>query len=105
VNLPDGLLALLRQPSPCYLSTLMPDGSPQLTQTWVDTDGEYTGRPIPAKVRFLRTEIVVHRGLGVAALGCMRRTALPSSLRRRVLWPALGSSSGTGAAKKRCISL
>jgi PPOX class probable F420-dependent enzyme len=41
VNLPEGLLALLHQPSPCYLSTLMPDGSPQLTQTWVDTDGEH----------------------------------------------------------------
>jgi len=40
VNLPDGLLALLRLPSPCYLSTLMPDGSPQQTQAWVDTDGE-----------------------------------------------------------------
>jgi hypothetical protein len=23
------------------VSTLMPDGSPQLTQTWVDTDGEH----------------------------------------------------------------
>jgi PPOX class probable F420-dependent enzyme len=41
VHLPDGLLALLSQPSPCYLSTVMPDGSPQLTQTWVDTDGEH----------------------------------------------------------------
>ncbi len=41
MNLPDGLLDLLRLPSPCYLSTLMPDGSPQLTQTWVDTDGEH----------------------------------------------------------------
>jgi PPOX class probable F420-dependent enzyme len=41
VNLPDGLLALLRLPSPCFVSTLMPDGSPQLTQTWVDTDGEH----------------------------------------------------------------
>jgi PPOX class probable F420-dependent enzyme len=39
IALPDGLLALLRQPSPCFLSTVMPDGSPQLTQTWVDTDG------------------------------------------------------------------
>jgi PPOX class probable F420-dependent enzyme len=39
VNLPDGLLDLLRRPSPCFLATLMPDGSPQLTQTWVDTDG------------------------------------------------------------------
>ncbi|MBN1093620.1 PPOX class F420-dependent oxidoreductase [Blastococcus sp. TML/M2B] len=37
--LPDALLDLLRRASPCFLSTLMPDGSPQLTQTWVDTDG------------------------------------------------------------------
>jgi PPOX class probable F420-dependent enzyme len=41
VDLPDDLLALLRQPSTCYLATTMPDGSPQLTQTWVDTDGEH----------------------------------------------------------------
>lgn len=38
--LPDGLLDLLRKPSPCFVTTLMPDGSPQLTQTWVTTDGE-----------------------------------------------------------------
>jgi PPOX class probable F420-dependent enzyme len=41
VKLPDDLLALLRQPSPCFLTTLMPDGSPQMTETWVDTDGEH----------------------------------------------------------------
>jgi PPOX class probable F420-dependent enzyme len=41
VTLPDELLELLRRPSVCYLATLMPDGSPQLTQTWVDTDGEH----------------------------------------------------------------
>jgi len=41
MNLPDGLLALLRQSSLCYLATSMPDGSPQLTQTWADTDGEH----------------------------------------------------------------
>jgi PPOX class probable F420-dependent enzyme len=39
VHLPEPLLDLLRRPSPCFLATLMPDGSPQLTQTWVDTDG------------------------------------------------------------------
>jgi PPOX class probable F420-dependent enzyme len=39
MDLPDGLLTLLRAPSPCYIATLMPDGAPQLTQTWVDTDG------------------------------------------------------------------
>ncbi|MEU6341965.1 PPOX class F420-dependent oxidoreductase [Streptomyces sp. NPDC046977] len=35
------LLDLLDRPSTCYLATTMPDGSPQLTQTWVDTDGEH----------------------------------------------------------------
>jgi PPOX class probable F420-dependent enzyme len=41
VTLPDALLDLLRRPSPCFLATLMPDGSPQMTQTWVDTDGRH----------------------------------------------------------------
>jgi PPOX class probable F420-dependent enzyme len=40
VNLPEGLVSLLHQPSLCFLTTLMPDGAPQMTQTWVDTDGE-----------------------------------------------------------------
>lgn len=39
--LPEGLLDLLHKPSPCFITTLMPDGSPQLTQTWVTTDGEH----------------------------------------------------------------
>ncbi len=39
VPLTADLLALLRAPSPCYVVTTMPDGSPQVTQTWVDTDG------------------------------------------------------------------
>ena len=37
----DELLELLRAPSTCYLTTLMPDGSPQLTQTWVYIDGTH----------------------------------------------------------------
>ncbi len=41
MDLPDELVALLRQASTCYIATTMPDGSPQLTQTWVDTDGEH----------------------------------------------------------------
>ncbi len=41
MSLPDGLLVLLRQASPCFISTTMPDGSPHLTQTWVDTDGTH----------------------------------------------------------------
>jgi PPOX class probable F420-dependent enzyme len=41
VTLPEELLELLRRPSTCYIATSMADGSPQLTQTWVDTDGEH----------------------------------------------------------------
>src|SRR3954468_11956647 len=41
MTLPDALVDLLRRPSPCFVATLMPDGSPQLTQTWVDTDGSH----------------------------------------------------------------
>jgi PPOX class probable F420-dependent enzyme len=40
VDLPDELVTLLYEASLCYIATVMPDGSPQLTQVWVDTDGE-----------------------------------------------------------------
>jgi PPOX class probable F420-dependent enzyme len=40
-ELPEALLELLSRPSTCYVATTMADGSPQLTQTWVDTDGEH----------------------------------------------------------------
>ncbi len=39
MNLPNELIALLRGAATCYIATIMPDGSPQLTQTWIDTDG------------------------------------------------------------------
>jgi len=39
--LPDDVVALLRGPNPCFVATLMPDGSPQTTETWVDTDGTH----------------------------------------------------------------
>ncbi|MBV9329154.1 MAG: PPOX class F420-dependent oxidoreductase [Chloroflexi bacterium] len=32
---------LLKEPSYAQIATLMPDGSPQVTQVWVDTDGTY----------------------------------------------------------------
>ncbi len=41
MQLPERVLDLLRHRGITYLATLMPDGSPQLTQTWVDTDGEF----------------------------------------------------------------
>lgn len=39
MDLPENLLELLRGRAICFVSTVMPDGSPQVTQTWVDTDG------------------------------------------------------------------
>ena len=41
MQLSEDLLAVLGQPSTCYIATSMNDGSPQMTQTWVDTDGEH----------------------------------------------------------------
>ncbi|GAC1649936.1 MAG: PPOX class F420-dependent oxidoreductase [Herpetosiphon sp.] len=41
MELTEELLTLLRQSSTCYIATSMADGSPQLTQTWVDTDGKH----------------------------------------------------------------
>ena len=41
MELTEELLTLLRRPSICYIATSMADGSPQVTQTWVDTDGEH----------------------------------------------------------------
>ena len=41
MDLPQELIALLREPSLCFVATTMHDGSPQLTETWVDTDGEH----------------------------------------------------------------
>jgi PPOX class probable F420-dependent enzyme len=40
MELSKDLLELLNRPSTCFVATTMVDGSPQLTQTWVDTDGE-----------------------------------------------------------------
>jgi PPOX class probable F420-dependent enzyme len=36
-----GFRKLLQEPAYCQLATLMPDGSPQVTQVWVDNDGEH----------------------------------------------------------------
>ena len=41
MTIPADVLELLRAPSICFITTLMKDGSPQTTQTWVDTDGEH----------------------------------------------------------------
>src|ERR1051325_2012844 len=39
--LPDDLLAVLHAKAICFVTTLMPDGSPQISQTWAGTDGEH----------------------------------------------------------------
>lgn len=36
-----GFQRLMREPAFCQLATLMPDGSPQIAQVWVGTDGEH----------------------------------------------------------------
>jgi PPOX class probable F420-dependent enzyme len=41
MELSNEVITLLRQPSLCFLATTMPDGSPQVTEVWVDTDGEH----------------------------------------------------------------
>ena len=41
MELPESLVDLLRRPSLCFVTTVMPDGSPQITETWVDTDGKH----------------------------------------------------------------
>lgn len=41
LELSAALQQLLRQRVVCLFATIMPDGSPQMTQTWVDTDGAH----------------------------------------------------------------
>jgi PPOX class probable F420-dependent enzyme len=41
IELSATIQQLLRERVLCFFATIMPDGSPQLTQTWVDTDGQY----------------------------------------------------------------
>jgi PPOX class probable F420-dependent enzyme len=41
IELSANLQQLLQKRVVCFFATIMPDGSPQVTQTWVDTDGTY----------------------------------------------------------------
>lgn len=41
IELSAELQQLLRTRVVCFFATTMPDGSPQLTQTWIDTDGTF----------------------------------------------------------------
>jgi PPOX class probable F420-dependent enzyme len=40
-DLPDRLLDMLHAPSTGLIATTNPDGSPQLTEVWLDTDGNH----------------------------------------------------------------
>ncbi|PVZ04987.1 pyridoxamine 5'-phosphate oxidase family protein [Actinomycetospora cinnamomea] len=40
-RLPDDVVSLLRGPNRCFVATVMPDGSAETTETWVDTDGTH----------------------------------------------------------------
>jgi len=41
MELSNELQQLLQKPVICIFATIMPDGSPHTTQTWVDTDGTF----------------------------------------------------------------
>ena len=41
IELSVELQQLLQKRLVCFFATIMPDGSPQMTQTWIDTDGTY----------------------------------------------------------------
>ncbi|HEY7355657.1 MAG TPA: PPOX class F420-dependent oxidoreductase [Ktedonobacterales bacterium] len=41
IELSPELQRFLQKRLVCFLATIMPDGSPQMTQTWVDTDGTH----------------------------------------------------------------
>jgi PPOX class probable F420-dependent enzyme len=40
-QLTAGMQKLLKEKAYCQIATVMPDGSPQITETWVDTDGQH----------------------------------------------------------------
>lgn len=40
-RLPAGVLRLLQEPNIAHVATVMPDGSPQVTPVWIDTDGTH----------------------------------------------------------------
>ena len=41
VELSDEVIRLLQSKAFAYVATLLPDGSPHATETWIDTDGRY----------------------------------------------------------------
>lgn len=41
IHIPDNIVSWLKGRAFAHLATVMPDGSPQVTPVWVDTDGEY----------------------------------------------------------------
>lgn len=41
IELSAEIQQLLQKRVICFFATIMPDGSPQMTQTWIDTDGKY----------------------------------------------------------------
>lgn len=55
--LPPAVRQLILAPNLGFLATLMPDGSPQVTPVWIDTDGEHIlvntaeGRQKPRNLR------------------------------------------------------
>ena len=97
VDLPPELLALLKQPSTCYIATTMPDGSPQLTQVWCDTDGEH----------ILVNTVEGHQKVPTSNATSGSRSRCPTRPTRAATTPCgVGSSTSpaTAASSRRGVS-
>ena len=83
VNLPNAVKKLLNEPNFAFMATLMPDGSPQLTPTWVDIEentiliNTAEGRQKPRNIkRDPRVAIVVSPSNNPYAYASIRGTVI-----------------------------
>ena len=81
VSISAGFEKLLREPAYCQLATLMADGSPQITQVWVDTDGEHIlVNTAEGRQKTVRDEKRDLHPLGHRAEGGSHRESAPAPL-------------------------
>ena len=105
--LPPALVELMRGRALCFLTTLMPDGSPQVTETWVDTDGDVLTPGLAGTVRGPLGVAVPFRVLDVEPDGAVRRwtwrvsVGPVSLLLEHAVIPLDAAASGTGPDVRR----
>jgi PPOX class probable F420-dependent enzyme len=67
MNLPNDLIAVLRDRAICFVTTLMPDGAPHVTQTWADTeDGLVVINTVSTHQKMRNLQRDPRIGLGIA---------------------------------------